>query len=202
MWLRIHLLFIALFFFTEEICGDDFDDDANDNKDNHAGYGGESIPDIDSSHDRAQIPDIDSSHERPRIPCTDSSLKSSPIPDNLEGGDKNEIDNANPEGKMLLMVVPVVGVIVLIVVVTCGICILKKLNHDKIKTKNYQDTGITEKYPIAFTSDVVYPDCHPPNAHAIEEGQGNSVHIDFLEFGAGLNIPEIENMPPSSTIIV
>ncbi|KAK3600116.1 hypothetical protein CHS0354_000138 [Potamilus streckersoni] len=209
MWRRINLLFLVLCFFTEDICcyGSEYYD--HDNTDKHAGHGGPSIPGMDSSHERPPIPGMDSSHERHPIPGMDSSPpipdidpddEMPPPPDSLGGGDK--YPDGHWDGKMLIVVMPLVGVLVLVVFVTCGICILKKCNHDKIKTQNYQDMGLMEKYQIAITTPAIYPDNPPPYSPNAQEGEMKSVPMEFLGYGTGWYAPEIVNMPPSNTKLV
>ncbi|KAL3866532.1 hypothetical protein ACJMK2_043825 [Sinanodonta woodiana] len=221
MWRRISLLFIAVCL-MKDICCDGFEDDPYDNTDMHAGHRGPPIPGMDSSHERPPMPDMDSSHERPPMPDMDSSHERPPIPgmdlnppnpDNFEGEDDNERDNANPErhrvGTILFVVIPVVGVLVLIVGVICGICILrkrgicifKKRNHEEIKTKYYEDLGITEKPQIAFTSTTIYPDNPPPYEPTMEYEEIKSVPKEGPGFSAGWYATVMANMPPSSTMI-
>ncbi|KAK3600117.1 hypothetical protein CHS0354_000139 [Potamilus streckersoni] len=158
MWRRINLLFLVLYFFTEDICCDDPAYDGDDNSGNDAGD---------------------------------------------EGGESNEKDE-NPErrgnGKILIVVIPVVGVLVLLILVTCGMCILKKCNHKKIKTQNYQDKATMEKNQLALPT--IVPDNPPPYSPKMEEGEMQPAPMEFLGYGTGWYAPAVVSMPPPYTKVV
>ncbi|KAL3866530.1 hypothetical protein ACJMK2_043823 [Sinanodonta woodiana] len=140
------------------------------------------------------------------IRCDDSGPDYEDNSDNgvgLRGGDSHEHDDEHPErhgdGKMII-VIPVVGVLVLIILVTCGICILKKYNQKKIRTRNYQEKGEIEKHQLSFP--VIVSDNPPPYTPKMEEGEMKPAPMDFLGYGTGWYAPTIVSMPPPYTKVV
>ncbi|KAK3602750.1 hypothetical protein CHS0354_027750 [Potamilus streckersoni] len=198
MWHHTNLLFLILCFFTEDICCDDSEEDKNDIADKHVGHGGPPIPGRDSRHELAPIPGMDPNNERTSMPEMDANNERPPIPDSLGGGNRHKNDG-HRVGIIMILVITVAGVAVVLVVVTCGICILKK-RHKKIETRNYQDKGTMEKHQLYFPT--ISPENPPPYTTKMEEEQIKSAPVELLGFSTGWYAPTMVSMPPPYTKVV
>ncbi|KAK3602749.1 hypothetical protein CHS0354_027749 [Potamilus streckersoni] len=199
MWHHTNLLFLILCFFTENICCDDHEDDIYDITDKHSDFG----PDIDTSHKRPWIPDMDANNEGPPTSNMDENDISPPIPSSLGRGNRPENDDENPQGHrngiILIVFVSVAGVAVLLIVMACGLYILKK-RHSAIENRNYHDNGTTEKQQLPFPT--IFPENCPAYTSKMEEGEMKSVCMEFLRFGTSWYAPTIVSKPPPYTKVV